>query len=495
MRPKSAALEVDKTQDNEQQMKETSHAKLEESSHDVARGNKQHEHQDPPSTPEQAICRPKQEILVKDQPQTLRHDQMPDSPQMDFQGSDDAEEKFHTPSQRVSPSPSSHSEFSSHSILKSNSAKLAARAPQFSLTEANVPSERTSEEHHCLSKARDGDSSMTTGRLVHIGLPIVGNDCKDISTIKEQFSLDDAKTRDESVDLNTFLNDVQEASSHLEKDIFNLEDPFAPEQKGGILRKSQSPSQQRDRSSIKTYVPLVNKYEKDVFASEESREKELVKISTDAIWKEFQQGPKRIKVPGSRLTQLFEKDLLTKRKDDKDDMSKRSRPPPGLDFSGFGPPAPWVSGASDTSVYYKRVLEAEDWFHQGNTLQDDLPLEFGQRLGHELDKVLNVNKEAGAAVQAFDAFKRVMANLYSYSSTYKSGKQTCRSLGFANLGPVSEFCCEPRYGGRRSFFDNDPCARQWRLQTTLFAPEFMLSVQQRQSILTRNHSSSSLSLS
>jgi hypothetical protein len=511
MRLKLAGHEVDKKQGNEQQIKEynlpysgsdtvlkrialeckgLSHPESEEASHDMFPDTQQFQHQDPPSTPEQVICRPEQEISVKDQPQTSRHDQAPDSPQMDFLGSDNAEEKFYSPSQPLRQSPSSHPEFSPQSILHTNSPKVAAPPPKFSLADANVSYKRTSEEHHPLSKAGDGNSSMAIARLGHIGPPNIGDGSRET----RKFSLDDAEIHDESVELNSFLNGVPKTSSRLERDIFDLEDPFAPEQNDGVASQPRSPSHHRDRSSVKPYVPLVNKYEKDIFASEESREKELANISTEATWKDFQQGPKRIRVPGSRFAQLFENVLLTERKEGKDEISKRSRPPPGLDFSGFGPPAPWISSASHTGVYYERVLEAEDWFHQGNNLKDDLPPEFGQRLSHELDKVLNVNNEEARAVQACDVFKRVMGNLYSYSRTYKSGKRTCKSLGFADLGPVGDSCCEPRYGGRRSFFDNDPCARQWRLQTTRFASDFMLSMQ-RQSTLTQNHGSSSLSLS
>jgi hypothetical protein len=365
----------------------------------------------------------------------------------------------------VAQSPSSQSDSSPQSILQNNSAKLAA-PPKFLLADAHMPLGRASEDRDSASKGPE-----TAG--FNIGLSSIRDDCHGLTAIKEQVSLIDTKTSTGNFDLNTVLNDAPKTYSHHAKDIFDLEDPFAAEQ--------NDESQQPERPPVKPYVPLVNKYEKNVFASKETREKELANNSIETTWKELQEGLRRIKVPGSRSAHSFTNDLLSAEKKDVK-VSKISYPPPGLG----------ASSASYTSAYYERVLEAEDWFHQGNNLQDDLPLEFGQRLA-QLEKAVSDNEELR---QTSDVYKRVMANFYSYSRTYKpNGKRISKSLGFADLGPVSDLCCEPRYGGRRSLFDNNPCARLWRLQTaTRFIPsDFVLSAQ-RPATLSRENNRSSLSL-
>ncbi|KAH8692947.1 hypothetical protein BGW36DRAFT_385576 [Talaromyces proteolyticus] len=65
-----------------------------------------------------------------------------------------------------------------------------------------------------------------------------------------------------------------------------------------------------------------------------------------------------------------------------------------------------------------------------------------------------------AARQTSNAFQMVIANFYSY----KTGNAVNKFLAFSHFGPVSDEYCEPRYGGRRSYFENDPSLRQWRMQ-------------------------------
>ncbi|KAF7125946.1 hypothetical protein CNMCM5793_002305 [Aspergillus hiratsukae] len=145
--------------------------------------------------------------------------------------------------------------------------------------------------------------------------------------------------------------------------------------------------------------------------------------------------------------------------------SKVVPPPPGLpmrleqqkitDFLFFDTLAPKRA----------RLEEADSWFHTDNRGASELRQVVSSiAYDHvEREALLHGNShptsETTTAWQSTLLLGNVIANLQLHAS---SGP-TQQAGYFANYGEVDSGCCEPSYGGRRSYFFQDPAVTHWKL--------------------------------
>lgn len=153
--------------------------------------------------------------------------------------------------------------------------------------------------------------------------------------------------------------------------------------------------------------------------------------------------------------------------------SKVVPPPPGLpmrleqqkitDFLFFDTLAPKRA----------RLEEADSWFHTDNRGASELRQVVSSiAYDHvEREALLRGNSrptsETTAAWQSTLLLGNVIANLQSHASN----GPTQQSDYFANYGEVDSACCEPSYGGRRSYFFQDPAVTHWKLPTGRATPD------------------------
>jgi hypothetical protein len=198
--------------------------------------------------------------------------------------------------------------------------------------------------------------------------------------------------------------------------------PFAP-------KRLQSPFQHRDFPHVKYYKPIVNKYPKNVFASEESRLEALRSIDNDSTWREFQRKPRVEGLPGpfkgfpSFPVPTDHSPSLT--------SNGTVMPPPGLAASDpllTARPVPWKAKTGDASKYYERVLEAEDWFHQSISREDHFSNKFQRKLDEERAMLYIANGQPhdlttpAMASQTTNAFKLALGHLSTYVDSEEDKK-------------------------------------------------------------------------
>ncbi|OKL60641.1 hypothetical protein UA08_04266 [Talaromyces atroroseus] len=208
------------------------------------------------------------------------------------------------------------------------------------------------------------------------------------------------------------------------------------------LKRLQSPFQHRVNPPVKYYMPIVNKYPKNVFASEYTRWEALRSIGSDTAWRELQSAPKVEGVPGpfkgfpNVPVSIDHSPLLRK--------NGAVMPPPGLaalDPMVVPRSISWNSKTGDAdhaSVYYERVLGAEDWFHQSLSRKDNTSRKFQRKLDEERAMLYITNGKPhnlttpAMAIQTASAFRRVVEHLSSYISSEENKR---RSFGFGSYGP------------------------------------------------------------
>ena len=138
-------------------------------------------------------------------------------------------------------------------------------------------------------------------------------------------------------------------------------------------------------------------------------------------------------------------------------------PPPGLSKRAASSPTEPI--LSDEKR--ERLEEANRWFHNDGRGQDEfrrLVLGIAQTEASKCkpDGTQPYVMKENRAVEPYTLLLGdVIANLRSY---VLEGPKT-KSDYFSNYGDVPAHCCEPSHGGRRSYFDRDPSADQWRLPT------------------------------
>jgi len=378
---------------------------------------------------------------AKNQPQTPP-DQILDSSRIQFSGPETEHEINHPSSSEVN-SRSPPSGTSSHSVLRKPRLKLAPPLPILSMADKKALLAKNSTKKI---------TSTTTLDVTKVTAKALSTRDAGVGSYEKHSFQNTTGSCEANFHLFPYMNDSPHTPSGFERDVFKLDDPFAPDQGERICYQSRSPSPKRDPSTVKRYEPLINKYDKDAFCSEKSRKEEVARIFTEATKTAFSRGPIRINIPGSRSAHSYEGHLSTGTIDT-NATSKMPRPP-GLEVSCHGP------ASLRTSDYYDRILDAEDWFHQGNNLQYDLPLGFVERLNRALGRMesgTTQKAEPTTTIQTWDAFSRAIANLYSYSGNQRPGS--------VNLsGTVSDSYHVPRYSNRHSHLDNKLYSRQRQLQ-------------------------------
>ncbi|KAE8549641.1 hypothetical protein TMatcc_000663 [Talaromyces marneffei ATCC 18224] len=201
-------------------------------------------------------------------------------------------------------------------------------------------------------------------------------------------------------------------------------------------RRLQSPFQLRPRLPVAYYKPIVNKYPRNVFASQQSRLDELWKVETGRAWLTFRQKPEVRHLPGS--FKGFPRFPLIDENAQSPMNTGVLMPPPGFAVPGpilLSHSAHWnpESGSGNrATTYYDRVLAAEDWFHQSILKKKESTNRFQKKFTEVQSIILNCKDTFNNLPPSFQDFKssqvtqlikHVSENLISYTDTAETEKR------------------------------------------------------------------------
>lgn len=264
---------------------------------------------------------------------------------------------------------------------------------------------------------------------------------------------------------NQMLRAQETHNAKPEKSMYQDDGPFYVAQKANeavgeatpkpMPKRLQSPFQLRPRSPVVFYQPVVNKYARNVFASQQLRLEEFCKVETGLSWMAIRQKPEVKDLPGpfKGLPRFPLLDENAQRPMDTEFLV----PPPGFTIPGpvfLARSAHWNPESSHSdraATYYERVLAADDWFHQSILKRKQSSNQFQKKLNEVQSMIFNDQDPFKdlpppptnlKGAQVTELIKRVSEQLVSYTDTTENKKR-----GF-DFGDV-EFTLDAATGLRR----------------------------------------------
>lgn len=251
---------------------------------------------------------------------------------------------------------------------------------------------------------------------------------------------DNLSTADQMLRVQEAHNANPDKSMYQDDGIFHVaqktDDSIGEATPKAVPRRLQSPFQLRPRSPVAFYKPIVNKYARNVFASQQSRLEEFCKVETGLSWMAFRQKPEVKDLPGP-FKGLPRFSLLGENAQRPMDTGILVPPP------GFAIPGPlllprsvhWnpeTNPSNRAATYYERVLAAEDWFHQSILERKESSNQFQRKLNEVRSIIFNDQDPFKdlpppptnlKGAQVTELVKRVSEQLISYTDTTENKRR------------------------------------------------------------------------